>query len=64
MSLTIIAHQRNLTYEYYLTQPTSMLEWNMNALLAKIPKLIETFGNSSHPFIRKNQHITEDDGEN
>ena len=64
MNLTFIAYPRNIRYENYLTQPKSMLEWKLNALLARNPKFVEIFGNSSHPLIRKNQHINEDDGEN
>ena len=64
MNITFVAHPRNITYEHYLAQPKSILEWKLNALLAKKPKLIGIFGNSSHPLIRENQHINEDDGEN
>ena len=64
MNLTFLAHPWNITYEYYLTQSKSMLEWKLNALLAKNPKPIEKFGNISHPLFRKSQHTNEDDGEN
>ena len=53
-----------MTYEHYLNQPKSMLEGKLNAILAKNPELIKILGNSSHPLIRKYQHIKEDDGEN
>ena len=53
-----------MTYEYYLTQPKPMLEWKLNAILAKNPELIKILGNSSHPLIRKYQYINEDDEEN
>ena len=52
-----------MTYEHYLNQPKFMLEWKLNAILAKNPKLIEKFPISSHPLIRKYQHINEDDRE-
>ena len=52
-----------MTYEHYLNQPKSMLEWNTNAILAKNPELIRIFENRSHPLIRKYQHINEFDGE-
>ena len=64
MNITFISKLRNMTYEHYLNQPKSMLDWKLNAVLAENPKLIEIFGNSSHPLIRKYQHINEDDGEN
>ena len=39
-----------------------MLEWKLNAILAKNQKLIKILRNSSHPSIRKYQHINEGDG--
>ena len=63
MNITFISDLRNMTYEHYLNQPKSMLEWKFNAILAKNPELIKILENSSHPLIRKNQHINEDDGE-
>ena len=62
MNITFIPDLRNMTYEHYLNQPKTMLDWKLNALLAKNPKLIGTLGNTSHPIIRKYQHII--DGEN
>ena len=53
-----------MTYEHYLNQPKCMFEWKLNAILAKNPKLIRVFQNTSHPLIRKYQHINEHDGEN
>ena len=66
MIITFISDVRNLTYEHYLNQPKSMLEWKLNANLAKNPELIKIkiLGNSSHPLIRRYQHNNEDDGEN
>ena len=63
-NFTFITDQKNMTYEYYLTQPKPMLEWKLNAILAKNPELIKILGNSSHPLIRKYQYINEDDEEN
>ena len=64
MNITFISDLKNLTYEHYLNQPKSMLEWKLNAILAKNPELIKIPGNSSHPLIRKYQPINEDDGGN
>ena len=64
MNITLLTDIRNMTYKHYLQQPKSMSEWKLNALLAKNPELVKLFGNSSHPIIRKYQHINEDDGEN
>ena len=60
MNVTFITDLRNMTYEHYLNQPKSMLEWRLNALLAKNPEVIKKFINSSHPLIRKCQYINED----
>ena len=57
MNITFITDIRNMTYKHCLQQPKSMLKWKLNALLAKNPKLIKIFGNSSHPLIRKYQYI-------
>ena len=64
MNITFISDLRNMTYEHYLNQPKSMLEWKLNAILAKNPELRKMLGNSFHPLIRKYQHNNEDDGEN
>ena len=64
MNITFISDLRKMTYEHYLIQPKSMLESKLNAILAKNPELIKILGNSSHPIIRKYQHINEDDGGN
>ena len=50
-----------MTYEHYLNQSKSMLEWKLTFLLAKNPELISIFENSFHPLIRKYRHINEDD---
>ena len=64
MIITFLSDLRNMTYEHYLNQPKSMLEWKLNSISAKNPELIKILGNSSHPLYRKYQHINEDDGEN
>ena len=64
INITFISDLRNITYEHYLNRPESILEWILNALLAKNPELIKKFINSSHPLIRKYQYINECDEEN
>ena len=65
MNITFISHLRNMTYEHYLQQPKSMLEWKLNVLLAKNPQLIKSLTRYHIlPLIRKYRHINEDDGEN
>ena len=64
MNINFITDLRNMTNEYYLTQPKPMVEWRLNVILAENPELIKILANSSHPLIRKYQQINEDDGEN
>ena len=64
MNITLITDLRNRTHEHYLNQPKCMLEWKLNAILAKIPKLVRIFENSTRPLIRKYNRNNEDDGEN
>ena len=40
-----------MTYEHYLNQPKSMLEWKLNLKLAKNPELLAIFENGFHPII-------------
>ena len=58
MTLTFITYLLNITYEYYLKQPKSMLEWRLIEKLAKNPKLIKAFDRVlSHPLIREYSHV-------
>ena len=61
MNIIFITDFRNMTYEYYLTIPKSMLEWTLIKKLATNPKLIKAFNiNTYHPLIRKYSHIIRD----
>ena len=53
MNITFITDLRNMTYEYYLTQPKLMLEWKLNAFLYKNPRLVTLFHDGLHPLIKK-----------
>ena len=65
MNITFISNIKNITYEHYPSIPKSMIEWKFNLLLAKNPKLVRLFENSTHPLIRKYNRINyNDDGEN
>ena len=64
MNITFITDLRNMTYEYYLTQPKPMVEWRLNAILAKNPELIRIFENTSRAIIRNYQFINEEKEEN
>ena len=65
MNITFISDLRNMTYEYYLQQPKTMLEWKLNAIVAKNPELLKSLNRShNHPLFRKYQRINENDGEN
>ena len=39
-----------------------MIEWKLNAILAKNPGIIKKFSNSSHLLIRNYSHIIDDEG--
>ena len=63
MSIVFLTDLTNMTYEHYLKIPKPMIEWTIIKKLAKNPKLIKAFNiNTSHPLIRKYNHII-DDGE-
>ena len=64
MNITFISYLRNMRHEHYLQQPKSMLEWKLNVILAKNPKLLKILDNTSHPLIRKYQYNNENDEEN
>ena len=51
-----------MTYEHYLKIPKPMIDWRLNAILAKTQENMRKFTNISHPLIRKYSHII-DDGE-
>ena len=54
MTLTFITNFNNITYEYYLKQPKSMLEWRLIGKLARNPKLIKAIDrNLSRPLVRE-----------
>ena len=58
MNITLISELRIMTYEHYLQQPKAMLEWKLNAILAKNTKLIKSLNRSHiHPLIRKYQDL-------
>ena len=57
MKITFISDLRIMTYEHYLNQPKSMIEWKLNEKLSRTPELIKTFRNISHPLIRKNKYM-------
>ena len=63
MNIVFITDLRNLTYEHYLKIPKPIIEWSIIEKLAINPRLIKAFNiNTSHPLIRKYNHII-DNGE-
>ena len=63
MNIVFISDLRNITFEYYLKMPKSMLEWTIIKKLANNLKLIKIFNiNTYHPLIQKYRHII-DNGE-
>ena len=58
MTLTFITNFNNTTYEYYLKQPKSMLEWRLIEKLARNFYLKKTFDRTpSHPLIREYSNV-------
>ena len=58
MEIVFISIFRNMTYEYYLKMPKSMLEWSLIKKLAINPNLIKAFNiNMNLPLITKYRHI-------
>ena len=46
-----------MTYEYYLSLPKSMIEWELNAILHKNHRLVTLIDHSVHPLITKYARI-------
>ena len=61
MNIDFITDLRNMTYEHYLKIPKPMIEWRLNAILAKNPEIIRKIRNTSHPLITKYSHIIDDE---
>ena len=58
MNFTLTTIFNKKTYEYYLKQSKSMLEWRIFDKLPRYPKLIKAFDeNMSHPLICNCSHI-------
>ena len=49
MTLTFVTNLDIKTYEYYLKQPKSMLEWRLIQKLKRNPKLIKAFDRTLSP---------------
>ena len=65
MNITFIADWRKMTYEYYLSLPKPMIEWNLNANLHKNPQLVTLLDDSIQPLLTKYDRIYYNvDGEN
>ena len=58
MNLTSITNPNNMTYEYYLKQPKSMLEWRLIEKLSRNLNLIKAFDRThSDPLTREKCQI-------
>ena len=58
MTLTFIANLNNITYEYHLKQPKSLLEWRLFEKIAGNPKFRKAFDITlSHPLIGKYSNV-------
>ena len=60
-TFTFISTRYKITYEHYLTVPKPMTDWRFNLLMSRNPELAQIFGNSTHPLIRKNKCINNDE---
>ena len=58
MTLIFITNLNNITYEHYLKQQKSMLEWRLIEKLVTNPKLIKALDRTlSRPLIRDNCNV-------
>ena len=58
MTSISITNSNNITYEYYLKQPKTMLKWRLIEISARNPKLIKAFDRSlSHPPFREYSNV-------
>ena len=53
MKITFITNLRCMTYQNYIRQPKSMLEWTLIKKLSTNPELIKNLNRTPHPLIRK-----------
>ena len=53
LNIRFITDLRNMTYNHFLAQPKSMLEWELIRNISRNPDLIGIFENTSHLLIRK-----------
>ena len=61
MKISFVSCRINMTYEHYIEQPKSMLEWTIVKKLSENPSLIKIFKNTPHPLIRKYINMFPDD---
>ena len=58
MIIKTISCMCNMSYNYYINHPMSMLERQINMIIAKNPQLINALDRpKNHPLIRKYSHI-------
>ena len=58
MNILIVNDRMFMTYDFYLKQPKSMLEWRLNEKLARNPNLINSLNRFHiHPLIQKYSYI-------
>ena len=62
-NFTSISTPGKIIYEHYLFIPKPMIEWRFNILLSRNPELVQIFENSTHPLIRKNKCINNDEND-
>ena len=58
MIINTVSCMCNMSYNYYINQPMSMLERRINFIFARNPQLINSlYRNKNHPLFRKYPHI-------
>ena len=57
MNNKTLSDKRNLSYEYYIKNPTHMIERGLNMINSRKPHLINAVDrNVKHPLVRKFSH--------
>ena len=57
MNITFITNPRCMTYQNYIRQPKSMLEWTLIKKLSTNPELIKNLNRIPHPLIGKYKNM-------
>ena len=55
LGITFVSLSENIRFDQYLTEPKSMLEWKVLAMLDKNPEIVHSFDDkrNNHPLFRE-----------